>query len=132
MDEKKITKLKEIIEKLHSGVSSDAVKKEFEAEFGTVSAEELAAAERKLMESGAIKVEQVQKLCDVHASVFGGSIEEIHQGKQADKTFGHPAFVFIKENEGLTKFLDTQFSKSVESYSSIRRAAKADLLLLKS
>jgi len=129
MDEKKITKLKEIIEKLHSGVSSDAVKQEFEAEFGTVSAEELAAAERKLMESGAIKVEQVQKLCDVHASVFGGSIEEIHQGKQADKTFGHPAFVFIKENEGLTKFLDTQFSKSVESYKQHQdEAAKADLL----
>lgn len=129
MDEKKISKLKEIIEKLHSGVSSDAVKQEFEAEFGTVSAEELAAAERKLMESGAIKVEQVQKLCDVHAAVFGDSIEAIHQGKQADKTPGHPAFVFIKENEGLTKFLDTQFSKSVASYKQHQsEAAKADLL----
>ena len=66
MDDKKIQRLKEIIERLHSGASSDEVKKDFEAEFGTVSAEELAAAERKLMESGAIVVEQVQKLCDVH------------------------------------------------------------------
>ncbi|NBK22268.1 MAG: DUF438 domain-containing protein [Spirochaetia bacterium] len=116
MDENKILKLKTIIEKLHAGVSSDDVKKEFEAEFGSVSAEELAAAERKLMEDGAIQVEQVQKLCDVHASVFGGSVEEIHQGKQVDKTPGHPAFVFIKENEGLKVFLDGDFSKAVQAY----------------
>ncbi len=129
MDDRKIARLKEIIEKLHSGASSDSVKQEFAAEFGTVSAEELAMAERRLMESGAIQVEQVQKLCDVHASVFGGSIEEIHQGRQADKTPGHPAFVFIKENEGLTLFLDTDFSKAVEAYKQNKdEASKADLL----
>lgn len=129
MDDRKIQRLKEIIEKLHSGVSSDAVKIEFEAEFGTVSAEELAAAERKLMESGAIKVEQVQKLCDVHASVFGSSIEEIHQGKQADKTPGHPAFVFIQENTGLTEFLNTEFTSAVMAYKQKKSDdAKANLL----
>lgn len=116
MDEQKIVKLKAIIERLHAGVSSADVKKEFEAEFGSVSAEELAAAERKLMEDGEIQVEQVQKLCDVHASVFGGSVEEIHQGKQVDKTPGHPAFVFIKENEGLKAFLDGDFAKAVQTY----------------
>ncbi len=116
MDEQKILKLKAIILRLHAGVSSADVKKEFEAEFGSVSAEELAAAERKLMEDGEIQVEQVQKLCDVHASVFGGSVEEIHQGKQVDKTPGHPAFVFIKENEGLKVFLDGAFAKAVQMY----------------
>ncbi|WP_332447523.1 DUF438 domain-containing protein [Sphaerochaeta sp.] len=129
MDESKILKLKTIIEKLHAGVGSDAVKKEFEAEFGSVSAEELAAAERKLMEDGSIQVEQVQRLCDVHASVFGGSVEEIHQGKQVDKTAGHPAFVFIKENEGLKAFLDGTFASAVKTYTQEKSdASKADLL----
>lgn len=129
MDDSKIIRLKEIIEKLHSGVPSDVVKKEFEAEFGTVSAEELAAAERKLMESGAIEVEQVQKLCDIHASVFGGSIEEIHQGRQVDKTAGHPVHVFIKENEGLVAFLDAEFGPAAASYKEHKNEqTKAELL----
>lgn len=129
VDEAKIEKLKQIIEKLHRGVSVDEVKEEFEQQFGKVSAEELAQAERKLMESGEIQVEQVQRLCDVHATVFGSSIEEIHQGKQADKTPGHPVFVFLKENEGLLLFLEHTFVPAFEAYCNEQNAAtKADLL----
>ena len=46
MDDTKILKLKEIIERLHKGEAADAVKVDFEEEFGTIEAEELAAAER--------------------------------------------------------------------------------------
>ncbi len=129
MDEKKIQHLKTIIEKLHAGASSDAVKKEFEDEFGSISAEELAAAEKKLIEDGQIQVEQVQKLCDVHASIFGGSVEEIHGAKTIEQTPGHPAFVFIKENEGLLTFLDGEFSQAVKAYKTEKNETTlADLL----
>jgi hypothetical protein len=128
MDEKKIQRLKTIIEKLHAGVSSDSVKQEFEAEFGTISAEDLAAAEKKLIEDGEIQVEQVQKLCDVHASIFGGSVKEIHGGKTIEQTPGHPAFVFLKENEGLISFLDGEFSAAVYAYKQDNTArTRADL-----
>jgi DUF438 domain-containing protein len=116
MDETKILQLKSIIERLHQGASTEEVKAEFKKDFGTISTEELAAAERKLMESGQITVDQVQKLCDVHAAVFGDSIEAIHASKQVDQTPGHPAFVFIKENEGLAAFLDGAFAKAVSAY----------------
>jgi DUF438 domain-containing protein len=41
----------------------------------------LASAEKKLIEEGKINEEQVQKLCDVPASIFGGSVEEINGGQ---------------------------------------------------
>ncbi|MDD3902466.1 MAG: DUF438 domain-containing protein [Sphaerochaeta sp.] len=115
MDEKKTQKLKEIIEQLHAGVPVEQVKKQFLEHFGTVAAEDLAAAEKTLMEGG-MQVEQVQKLCDVHASVFEGNLDEIHQEKQLDTIFGHPMFVFIKENEGLSAFLENQFQMAVKEY----------------
>ncbi len=69
MDKEKTIQLKAIIGKLHSGASPESVKEEFLREFGSVSAEDLAAAEKRLMEEG-MQLEQVQKLCDVHAFVF--------------------------------------------------------------
>jgi DUF438 domain-containing protein len=116
MDDTKILKLKEIIERLHKGEAADAVKVDFEEEFGTIAAEELAAAERTLMESGDFTVDQVMKLCDVHAAVFGDSIDAIHASERAEEKPGHPAFVFVKENEGLLSFLDGPFTAAVKGY----------------
>lgn len=83
-----------------------------------------------LIESGEINVEQVQKLCDVHASIFGGSVEEIHGGKTLEQTPpGHPAFVFLKENDGLLSFLDGDFTKAVKAYKKENTLqTRADLL----
>ena len=129
MDEKQINTLKTLIERLHRGADTKEVQKQFEKEFGSVSAEDLAAAEKKLMEDGSITVEQVQKLCDVHASVFGTSIEQIHGEAVVDKIPGHPAFVFQKENEGLIAFLDGAFSQALEAYKQEKtERTKADLL----
>lgn len=116
MDDTKILQLKEIIERLHEGEAADSVKVDFEQEFGTIAADELAAAERTLMDSGEITVDQVMKLCDVHAAVFGDSIDAIHATKKVDQSPGHPAFVFIKENEGLLSFLDGPFTAAVNRY----------------
>jgi len=130
MDDTKILKLKNIIERLHEGEAADSVKVDFEKEFGTIAAEELASAERALMESGQITVAQVMKLCDVHAAVFGDSIDAIHASQKVDQTPGHPAFVFIKENEGLLSFLDGPFTDAVNGYHAAKDAASKTELLI--
>ena len=91
--------LKELIALLHEGKGVDKVKGRFAAAFDGVSAEEIARAEQALIESG-LPVSEVQRLCDVHAAVFKGSIEEIHATGPADIP-GHPANTLKRENRAI-------------------------------
>lgn len=93
-------KLKEIIRKLHRGHSVEQVQEEFAATFGHVSAEEISMAEYALMQEGT-SAEEIQSLCDVHAAVFKGSIEEIHAPKKLEETPGHPARTLLEENSAM-------------------------------
>ena len=61
--------LKNIIKKLHNGAKVEDVKKEFEDVFANVSVSEITNVENELVKEG-IKIEEIQSLCDVHASVF--------------------------------------------------------------
>jgi DUF438 domain-containing protein len=63
--------LKELIQQLHDGKSVDEVKSQFEETFKDVSANEISAAEQALIMEG-MPVTEIQRLCDVHASVFKG------------------------------------------------------------
>ncbi len=116
MDQEKKIQLKEIIGKLHSGATPESVKEEFLREFGSVSADDLAAAEKTLMEEG-MQLEQVQKLCDVHAFVFEDNLQAVGKSKQADSIPGHPAFVFKGENTGLKAFLEKTFEPALLAFS---------------
>jgi DUF438 domain-containing protein len=60
---------KELLSKLHNGESEEDVKKEFADKLGSLSQEELAAAEKELISSGT-KPEEIQKMCDVHAEIY--------------------------------------------------------------
>lgn len=115
MDQEKKIQLKEIIEKLHKGASPESVKEEFLREFGSVSAEDLAAAEKQLMEEG-MELEQVQNLCDVHAFVFEDNLQAVGKSKQVDSIPGHPAFVFRGENAGLKAFLSKEFEPALAAF----------------
>lgn len=97
--------LKELISQLHDGKSSDEVKDRFAAVFGNVSAEEIAQAEQALITNG-LPVSEVQRLCDVHAAVFKGSIEEIHRPSDPSEIPGHPANTFKQENRAIEKLTD--------------------------
>lgn len=94
--------LKELISKLHDGESFEEVKDRFAVVFGDVSAEEIAQAEQALIADG-LPVSEVQRLCDVHAAVFKGSIEEIHQPSDPSKILGHPVNTFKRENRAVEK-----------------------------
>jgi DUF438 domain-containing protein len=91
--------IKELIEQLHGGAGVDQVKGRFEAVFDGVSAEEIAGAEQALI-AGGLPVTEVQRLCDVHAAVFKGSIEEIHASGPQNIP-GHPANTLKLENRAI-------------------------------
>ncbi|WP_066713109.1 DUF438 domain-containing protein [Clostridium sp. Marseille-P299] len=97
-------KLKEIISQLHEGKSVEEVRDIFATIFHGVSADEISQAEQALISEG-LPITEVQRLCDVHASVFKGSIEEIHQPKEESDIPGHPAYVLKQENRALEKLI---------------------------
>lgn len=97
--------IKEIIKKLHEGKSVEEVKQLFEKAFQGVSASDISAAEAALIADG-LPVEEVQKLCDVHALVFKGSIEEIHQPDDPTLIPGHPLNVLVRENKKITHIIE--------------------------
>lgn len=96
--------IKDIIKQLHDGKSVDEVKSQFEKVFEGVSAIEISEAEGALIAEG-LPVEEVQKLCDVHASVFEGSIVDIHKPKDLSLIPGHPAYILKQENRAIEKII---------------------------
>lgn len=107
--------LKNIIKQLHEGKSVDEVKQEFEDVFGQVSAGEISEIESALVEEG-MQVAEIQKLCDVHAAVFKGSITEIHkeEEKEAAKIPGHPVNILIRENRIIQDIVDNHIKVSLK------------------
>lgn len=99
--------IKEIIRQLHEGKTVDEVKKQFETAFEGVSASEISAAEAALIGDG-LPVEEVQRLCDVHAAVFKGSIEEIHQPTDPAQIPGHPLNVLVRENKKISHRIENE------------------------
>lgn len=92
--------LKEMISQLHDGKSVEEVKGRFAEVFENVSAEEIAQAEQALILSG-LPVSEIQRLCDVHAAVFKGFIEEIHRPTDPSQIPGHPAHTLKRENRAI-------------------------------
>jgi DUF438 domain-containing protein len=107
-------KLKELILQLHEGKSVEEVKEEFERVFGGVQAKEISDLEQSLIAEG-MSVEEVQRLCDVHAAVFKGSIEEIHRQDQGPETPGHPVHTFKAENRAIEDLMDNKLKPAIAS-----------------
>ncbi|NLC53372.1 MAG: DUF438 domain-containing protein, partial [Firmicutes bacterium] len=116
--------LKEIISDLHRGKSVDEVKARFEETFQGVSATEIAELEQTLIQEG-LPVEEVQRLCDVHAAIFKGSITEIHRPRKIEDTPGHPVHTFKLENRELEKFLAEKLEPHLEAF---RQEDKAETI----
>lgn len=96
--------LKELISQLHEGKSVDEVKGRFDEVFGNVSVEEIAQAEQALIANG-LAVGEVQRLCDVHAAIFKGSIQDIHKPSTEADQSGHPADTLKRENRAIEKVI---------------------------
>ncbi len=99
--------LKDMIKRLHDGEQFEAVKKEFSKVFDGIGADEIADAERKLIDAGEVSVEEVQRLCDVHSALVHGSVAQIHGEKKVDEILGHPAWLLKKENQKIEKLVNS-------------------------
>lgn len=112
-------RVKHYIKLVSDGRPMEEVRAQFRSEFRDVPAEEIAAAEGQLMEEG-MKLQEVQQLCDVHAAIFEGAVQQQDCGESA----GHPLFVFSKENEGLRAFIDKELAPAWEYYTASPKRGK--------
>ncbi len=106
--------LKELITDLHTGSSVEAVKARFATLIEGVAASEIAEMEQALIREG-MPVEEIQRLCDVHAAVFKGTIEEIHRPQKPEENPAHPVYTFKLENRALEKLINDQILPHVEA-----------------
>ncbi len=110
------TVIERLIRQLHEGKSVDEVKGQFAEAFSGVSASEISAAEQALI-AGGMPVTEVQRLCDVHAAVFKGSIEEIHsQPEDLSYQAGHPLQTLRLENRALERLLDEEVRPKLRAF----------------
>lgn len=108
-------KLKELIKELHNGKTVDEVKAEFQKHFSDVSTTEISQIEQALVKEG-LPIEEVQRLCDVHASVFKGSISDIHATKDFSKIIGHPVNILVEENKAIEKLIEEEINPHYDAY----------------
>jgi len=119
--------LKELIRELHEGKTVDDVKERFDKLIQGISSREIAEMEQALVMEG-MPIEEIQRLCDVHAAVFKGSIEDIHKPENADRIHGHPVEIFKRENRQLEKLIDNNIKPALEKLESGDRSVLPALL----
>jgi DUF438 domain-containing protein len=125
--------IKDLLKQLHAGKSVDEVKAQFEEAFGGVAASEISEAEQALISEG-LPVSEVQRLCDVHAAVFKGSVDQIHAPRSAEDTPGHPAHTLKAENRAAERLISRKIRPHIEALrggdADAAKALKADLVQL--
>lgn len=148
--EQRIKKLTEYLQRLGAGEELEEVRKDFVKEFLDVQASEIMEAEQELMKQGT-PLEEVQRLCDVHAALFHGVTPEeemkkrqsfeqkeygnkSQQAQELEQVEGHPLYTLTKENQALLKLLQQFAGSEDENLLSIigqfavHYAKKGDLL----
>ena len=95
--------MKDIILKLHQGLTVEEAKNRFEQEVGNISSTEIAEIEQTLIDEG-LSPEEIKKFCNVHALLFQSALQK----SASEETFpSHPVFLFKLENREIEKLLNT-------------------------
>ena len=115
-------KIKAYLKRLGAGEKIESVREDFVREFREVDPAEIMQAEQELLKEGT-PLEEVQRLCDVHAALFHGttteekianaekSVAEAMKEKRMTATAeltkipGHPLHTFTLENDALEEIL---------------------------
>lgn len=118
--------LKAIIRKLHDGASVTDVKAEFDVLTAEIDAVEIAAMEQALIAEG-MPVEEVQRLCDVHVTVFKDALEREPVEAEVPLSPGHPVETYRRENEALAEVVN-ELRCSVEGLATDDDAERAAAL----
>jgi len=111
---KRQTQLKNLIQRLHRGENKAEVEAEFKRDFAYVTGAEIAQMEYNLVQEG-VSVEEIQSLCDVHASLFQGSLAELHK----DVLTINPISMFEEENQVFTELVNKALKFKQETQTDI-------------
>ena len=95
--------LKDIIIKLHEGLTAEKAKDRFESEVGNVTSTEIAEMEQSLIDEG-LSPEEIKKFCNVHALIFESALQK---AAMPETSASHPVYLFKKENREIEKLLET-------------------------
>ena len=95
--------MKDIIRKLHQGLTIEEAKERFEKEIGTASSTEIAEIEQALINEG-ISPEEIKKFCNVHALLFQSALEK---SIIKETSPSHPVYLFKLENREIEKIADS-------------------------
>ena len=91
--------VKEIILRLHRGLSVDEAKELFEREVGSITSMEIAEIEQSLINEG-LSPEEIKKFCNIHALLFQSALEKSVSKEEAPI---HPVSLFKHENREIEK-----------------------------
>ena len=123
--------IKDIILKLHHGLSIEEAKKKFEKEAGTITSSEIAEIEQSLINEG-MQVDEIKKFCNVHALLFESSLSQL-VAKEESST--HPIYLFKLENREIEKLTysikELLINKDIQALEVFRQELKKLLLELK-
>lgn len=111
-DDERQEKLKEVIQELHAGKTVEEVKAKFADVIAGVSPVEISRMEVQLVKDG-LPIEEIQNLCDVHAEVFKGSLEEYHHPEEVP---GHPVYTMKQENEALKALMKVGLRSDLDAF----------------
>jgi DUF438 domain-containing protein len=100
--EKKKEVMKDILKKLHQGLSLEEAKNRFEREIGNVSSTEIAEIEQALLREG-ISPDEIKKFCNVHALLFQSALEKSMDKEQSP---AHPLYLMKQDNREIEKITE--------------------------
>jgi DUF438 domain-containing protein len=118
MDNNKIEKLTQVLQKLNKEGVTEALRKEALDIVSNISPIELSIAEQNLIEKG-MNPQDLRHLCDIHMEVLKGELDKIKTKIEP----GHVVHTFIAEHDKILEFL-TQLEEinfkiqKLESYNS--------------
>ena len=123
--------MKDIILKLHQGLSAEDAKERFEKEVGNVSSTEIAEIEQALINDG-LSPEEIKKFCNVHTLIFQSALEK---SASAETFPSHPIYLFKLENREIERLVDslkTMLEKAdARKLPELKKAVRDGLLRLK-
>ncbi|MFH1646427.1 MAG: DUF438 domain-containing protein [Chloroflexota bacterium] len=121
--------MKDIIVKLHEGLSAEAARERFEKEVGNVTSSEIAEIEQGLIDEG-LSPEEIKKFCNVHALIFQSALEK---AAVQETSPSHPVYLFKLENREIEKVVDSLKKAAEKGKAGALPALKKELqnLLLK-
>jgi len=122
---KRQEQLKTLIQRLHRGEDRASVEAEFKRDFAYVTGAEIAQMEYNLVQDG-VSVEEIQSLCDVHASLFQGSLAELHK----DVLTINPITIFEEENLEFSALVDKaiKFKQETNNHLNVVKPFLLDLI----